>query len=114
VLGIRPAAIISWGANVKMSARSIICATTIGAAAIIGAGAGTAGAGEITGQGRGTPILSEEGPTDNVGRFDVVASACSFSGLEDLAGPGVTQTPKGAGAFTGIACRGPAVGAIKP
>jgi hypothetical protein len=99
---------------VKTSARSIICGVALGAAAIVGAGAGTAGAGEITGQGRGTPILSEEGPSVNVGRFDVVASACAFSGLEDLAGPGVTQTPKGAGAFTGIACRGPALGAIKP
>jgi hypothetical protein len=93
--------------------RKIIISAAIAAVAVVGSG-GAAVAGEVTGQGRGTPILSEEGPANNVGRFDVVASACSFSGLEDLAGPGVTQTPKGAGAFTGIACRGPAVGAIKP
>jgi len=99
---------------VNRSVRSTIVGAAVCAMAIVGVGAGTAGAGEITGQGRGTPILAEHGPADRVGRFDVVASACAFSGLEDSAGPGVTQTPKGAGAFTGIACRGPAVGAIKP
>ena len=84
------------------------------AVAIVGVGAGTAGAGEITGQGRGTPILAEDGPEDRVGHFAVAPSACAFSGLEDAAGPGVTQTPKGAGAFTGVACRGSGGGAIKP
>ena len=93
--------------------RKVIIGAAIAAIALLGSG-GAALAGEVTGQGRGTPIISEEGPADNVGRFGVEASACSFSGLEDTAGPGVTQTPKGAGAFTGIACRGPAVGAIKP
>jgi hypothetical protein len=103
-----------WGANVKMSARNTIFGAAVCAAAIVGLGAGTAGAGEVTGQGRGTPIISEDGPSENVGHFGVEASACAFSGLEDAAGPGVTQTPKGAGAFTGIACRGPARGAVRP
>ena len=93
--------------------RKIIIGAAIAAIALVGSG-GAAFAGEITGQGRGTPILSEEGPTDNVGKFDVVASNCAFSGLEDLAGPGVTQTPAGSRGAPGTACRGPAEGAIKP
>lgn len=93
--------------------RKLIVGVAIAATALVGSG-GAAVAGEMTGQGRGTPILSQHGPTDNVGTFDVVASACSFSGLEDTGGPGETQTPKGAGAFTGIACSGPALGAIRP
>ena len=92
--------------------KRVVGAMLAGSIALIGS-SGTAFAGEITGQGRGTPILSEEGPAENVGKFDVVASHCSFSGLEDSAGPGVTQTPKGAGAFTGIACRGSGGGAIR-
>ena len=93
--------------------RKVIVGAAVAAIALVGSG-GAALGGEITGQGRGTPILAEDGPSDRVGHFDVVASACSFSGLEDAAGPGTTQTPKGAKQFTGIACRGPAVGAIKP
>ncbi|MFP5255508.1 MAG: hypothetical protein ACLGI8_06615 [Acidimicrobiia bacterium] len=93
--------------------RKIIVSAAVAAIALASSG-GAALAGEVTGQGRGTPILAEEGPEDRVGNVDVVPSACAFSGLEDAAGPGVTQTPKGAGAFTGIACRGPAEGAIRP
>lgn len=93
--------------------RKAFVGAAVAAIALVGSG-GAALAGEITGQGRGTPILAEHGPADRVGHFDVVASACAFSGLEDTAGPGVTQTPKGAGSFTGIACRGPADGAIRP
>jgi hypothetical protein len=93
--------------------KKVIIGATVAAIALVSSG-GAALAGEVTGQGRGTPIISEEGPATNVGHYGVSASACSFSGLEDLAGPGVTQTPKGAGAFTGIACRGPAQGAVKP
>lgn len=59
-------------------------------------GAGTAFAGEVTGNGDSTPI-----------RSGVAASVCAFSGLEDgtPGGPGVTpQTPKGSGGAPGFAC----------
>ena len=93
--------------------RKIIGGAAIAAIALVGSG-GAAFAGEITGQGRGTPILAEEGPADRVGHFDVAPSACAFSGLEDSAGPGSTQTPAGSGGAPRFACRGPAEGAIKP
>jgi len=94
--------------------KKVIVGAAIAAIALAGS-SGAAFAGEVTGQGRGTPILSVAGPSDNVGRFDVVASDCSFSGLEDLAGPGVTQTPKGSGGAPGTACRGgTGLGAIRP
>src|SRR4029453_1685070 len=93
--------------------RKIIVGAAVAAIGLVGS-SGAALAGEVTGQGRGTPILSEDGPTDNVGHFDVVASNCAFSGLEDTAGPGVTQTPAGSGGAPGQACRGSGGGAIKP
>ena len=93
--------------------RKVIGGAAIAAMALVGS-SGVAFAGEITGQGRGTPINAQEGPTDRVGHFAVAPSECSFSGLEDAAGPGVTQTPKGAGSFTAVACSGSGGGAIKP
>jgi hypothetical protein len=93
--------------------RKVIGGAAIAVIALVGSG-GAAFAGEISGQGRGTPILAEHGPTDRVGHFAVAPSLCAFSGLEDDAGPGVTQTPKGAGSFTAVACSGSGGGAIKP
>jgi hypothetical protein len=92
--------------------KKVIVGAAIAAVALVGS-SGVSSAGEITGQGRGTPIFAHEGPSDRVGHFAVAPSECAFSGLEDAAGPGVTQTPKGAGAFTGIACRGSGGGAIR-
>lgn len=73
----------------------LLCSTSI-----VGVSAGSAFAGEINGKGKGTPILSHnEDPANQVGNVVVVASECSFSGLEDggdypgqPAGPGVTQS----------------------
>jgi hypothetical protein len=93
--------------------RKVIGGAAIAAIALVGSG-GAAFAGEITGQGRGTPINAFEGPTDRVGHFAVAPSECSFSGLEDAAGPGTTQTPAGSRGAPRFACRGPAGGAIKP
>jgi len=93
--------------------RKVIVGAAIAAIAVAGSGS-AAFAGEITGQGRGTPILAFDGPSDRVGHFAVMPSECAFSGLEDAAGPGVTQTPKGAGSFTAVACSGSGGGAIKP
>ena len=93
--------------------RKAFVGAAVAAIALVGSG-GAALAGEITGQGRGTPILAEDGPADRVGHFDVVASACAFSGLEDTAGPGTTQTPAGSKGAPGFACRGSGGGAIKP
>lgn len=105
-----------WGARPgdegENTMRKQFLAALICSGSIVGMSAGSAFAGEVTGQGRGTPILAEEGPSDRVGNAVVSPSACAFSGLEDSAGPGVTQTPKGAGAFTGVACRGPANGNV--
>jgi hypothetical protein len=93
--------------------RKVIVGAAVAAIALLGsAGAGVAG--EVTGQGRGTPILAEDGPSDRVGHFAVAPSACAFSGLEDTAGPGVTQTPAGSRGAPGFACRGSGGGAIKP
>jgi hypothetical protein len=85
-------------------------------AVIVGVGASTALAGEVTGSGKGTPIRSY-----------VASSICSFSGLEDwtrstaqppgppegiAVTPGVTQTPHAEGGsvnppgVAGFACRG--------
>ena len=93
--------------------RKVIIGAAIAAIGLVGSG-GAAVAGEITGQGRGTPILAEDGPSDRVGRFAVAPSLCAFSGLEDGAGPGVTQTPAGSGGAPRFACRGSGGGAIKP
>jgi len=63
---------------------------TVSLAAVATAGiilASPAFAGEVTGNGKSTPIR------------DRIAAICSYSGLEDGAGggPGVTQTPAGEG-----------------
>jgi hypothetical protein len=78
-----------------------IIAAVLCAASVVGVSAGSAFAGEITGNGKGTPFISN-GPNaapKSVGHFDVIASECSFSGLEDggdyegqPAGPGHTQS----------------------
>jgi hypothetical protein len=91
----------------------VIGGAAIAAIALVGSG-GAAVAGEITGQGRGTPILAGDGPSDRVGHFAVAPSECAFSGLEDSVGPGTTQTPAGSGGAPRFACRGPATGAIRP
>lgn len=60
-------------------------------------GAGTALAGEVTGNGDPTPIKTR----------GVAASICAFSGLEDGSpgGPGVQpQTPAGSRGAPGFAC----------
>jgi len=93
--------------------RKAIVGAAVAVIALVGSG-GAAMAGEITGQGRGTPILSGEGPAVNVGHFAVIASDCAFSGLEDLAGPGTTQTPAGSRGAPGQFCRGSGGGAVKP
>jgi hypothetical protein len=92
--------------------RKVIVGTALAAVALVGSG-GAAFAGEITGQGRGTPIHAGEGPTDRVGNVVVEPSLCAFSGLEDTAGPGTTQTPAGSQGAPRFACRGPATGALK-
>ena len=67
------------------------------AAAVVGAGAAPALAGEVTGRKDGqhfTPINVEESDSDAT----PMRSFCAFSGLEDEgpnAGPGNVQTPKG-------------------
>jgi hypothetical protein len=93
--------------------KKVIAGAAFAAVALVGSGA-AAGAGEVTGQGRGTPILAEDGPSDRVGKYDVAPSSCAFSGLEDTAGPGTTQTPAGSQGAPGFACRGSGGGAIKP
>jgi hypothetical protein len=91
--------------------KKVIAGATIAVAALAGMGA-SAFAGEVTGNGKGTPIVSEDGPTDNVGAVEVAPSACAFSGLEDTAGPGSTQTPRGSGGAPGFACRGSGGGRV--
>jgi hypothetical protein len=86
--------------------KKVIAGATIAVAALAGMGA-SAFAGEVTGNGKGTPIVSEDGPTDNVGAVEV-----AFSGLEDTAGPGSTQTPRGSGGAPGFACRGSGGGRV--
>jgi hypothetical protein len=88
-----------------------IVGAAIAVAALGGMGA-SAFAGEVTGNGNGTPIISEDGPTDNVGAVEVAPSACAFSGLEDTGGPGETQTPAGSGGAPRFACRGPVTGPV--
>jgi hypothetical protein len=92
-------------------------------ASVVGVSAGSAFAGEYNGHGKGTPIYSDkEDPTNQVGNVVVMASNCSFSGLEDGGdyvgqpfGPGVTQTPAMyGGQVAGQACRGSGGGAVKP
>lgn len=75
-------------------------------AAVAGLGAGSASAGEITGNGKSTPI-DPDGPS---GDGSHAASECAFSGLNDeyyrdgaLGEPRV-QTPAGARRFVGYAC----------
>lgn len=95
--------------------RKPLVAAVLCAASVLGVSAGSAVAGEITGQNpaRGTPLNAHAGPSDRVGNAVVAPSECAYSGLEDLAGPGTTQTPADyGGAVAGQACRGPADGNI--
>ena len=101
--------------------KKLIVGVAFAAGSLLSLGAPTAFAGEITGNGKGTPFVSDPSPEENVGRFEVSASHCSYSGLEDddggpNGGPGVRpQTPAGVGGqIVGFACRGSGGGAIKP
>jgi hypothetical protein len=104
-----------------MSNKHLFVGAVVSAASIVGIG-GTAFAGEVTGNGKQTPIKTEY----------VAASDCAFSGLEDgwtlvgfdengapilvavESGPGIVQTPHGEPAagvifppgVAGLFCRG--------
>jgi hypothetical protein len=91
---------------------AVVCLSSI-----VGVGASAAFAGEVTGQGRGTPLNAGAGPAERVGKAIVEPSHCAFSGLEDNDGagvtPGVVQTPAGVPGFVVAAeCGGPANGNV--
>jgi hypothetical protein len=77
-----------------MMKKTLVAALICGSS-VVGVGAGSAFAGEVTGNGDTTPIKGTVSPFPGV-----PAAICAFSGLEDLAdppsetrGPAVTQTP---------------------
>lgn len=83
-----------------MHARSVFAAAAC-AVAIIGTGAGTAYAGEVTGP-PGTPDVPFSGSGDQTGAFLHAASLCAFNGLNDMnpkQGPihFIVQTPHNQG-----------------
>ena len=98
--------------------RKTFIAALLCSASVVGVSGGSAFAGEVTGQGRGTPLQAGAGPADRVGNAVVNPSHCAFSGLEDFNGqapvqPGVTQTPKGVpGPAVAAGCGGPADGRV--
>ena len=67
------------GTTRKALAGLAVCAATLGM------GAGIASAGEITGNGKPTPIKAQQSPTSPAGPAN---SICSFSGLNDTPVPG--------------------------
>jgi len=93
--------------------KKTLVAALLCSASVVGVSAGSAFAGEVTGQNRGTPLQAGAGPAERVGKAVVNPSHCAFSGLEDFDGaapvqPGVTQTPKGAGgSLVSLLCKGP-------
>ena len=98
--------------------RKLIVGVAFAAGSLLTLGAPTAFAGEVTGNGKGTPFISTNPDipsTDVKSRYEVVASECSFSGQDD-APAGGTQTPARVGRFVGIACNGSTggLGAVKP
>ena len=64
--------------------RRVVIGAAIAAGTLLAMGAPSAFVGEITGNGKGTPLISHgpAAPTENVGHFEVIASCCSFFGTE--------------------------------